>query len=167
MVAANREICIKRVLVHEGGYTNDPRDPGGPTNWGITIFDARKYWRPNATAADVRVMPQSVAVAIYRQKYWVANGLSCDDLPGGVDDSHDDYRVNSGVGRADKVLRRVCGIADNAPNAVLLAAVAKRDPKALINAINEQRLRFLQSLHTWPHFGKGWGTRGAAGGAGP
>jgi hypothetical protein len=28
------------VYPHEGGYTNDPRDPGGPTNWGITIYDA-------------------------------------------------------------------------------------------------------------------------------
>jgi lysozyme family protein len=34
---------LSRVLVHEGGYTNHPRDPGGPTNYGITIFDARKY----------------------------------------------------------------------------------------------------------------------------
>ena len=27
---------IERVLSHEGGYVNHPKDPGGETNWGIT-----------------------------------------------------------------------------------------------------------------------------------
>ena len=43
-----------RLLVHEGGYTNHPADPGGPTNFGITIYDYRKYVKPGATAADVQ-----------------------------------------------------------------------------------------------------------------
>jgi hypothetical protein len=34
---------LKKLLEGEGGYTNDPSDPGGPTNFGITIFDYRKY----------------------------------------------------------------------------------------------------------------------------
>ena len=59
------------VFPHEGGYTNDPRDPGGPTNWGITIYDARKYWKSNASAADVKAMPKSVAEAIYWPHYAV------------------------------------------------------------------------------------------------
>jgi len=107
----------------------------------------------------VRAMPLSVAKDIYRRKYWVANGLSCDDLPGGVDDSIFDYRVNSGIGRADKVLRRVVGLPDNAPNASVIAALGKRDPKAVVGAINDERLAFLRSLRTWDHFGAGWGRR--------
>ena len=48
--------ALRRLLAHEGGYTNHPSDPGGPTNFGITIHDYRKYVKPNATAVDVRAM---------------------------------------------------------------------------------------------------------------
>jgi lysozyme family protein len=69
--------------------------------------------------------------------------------------------VNSGIGRSGKVLRRVIGLPDNtaAVTNEVLAAVAKRDTKAIIVAINDERLRFLKSLKTWPVFGAGWGRR--------
>ena len=38
MVASNYDASLARVLKHEGGYTNHPSDPGGPTNFGITIL---------------------------------------------------------------------------------------------------------------------------------
>ena len=56
MATINYDDALRRLLAHEGGYTNHPADPGGPTNFGITIFDYRKYVKPNATAADVRAM---------------------------------------------------------------------------------------------------------------
>src|SRR3990167_11046994 len=99
------------VFPHEGGYTNHPSDPGGPTNWGITITDARKYWKSNATAADVREMPKTVAEDIYRKHY--ASPMQYDNLPAGVDYSVLDYAINSGIGRSGKVLRRGCGLAGN------------------------------------------------------
>lgn len=147
------------VFPHEGGYTNDPRDPGGPTNWGVTIADARLYWKPNATAADVRAMPIEVAEDIYAKHY--AAPLRYDDLPAGVDYSVLDYGINSGIGRAGKVLRRVCALPDNTSAVTddVIRAVCARDPKLVIAAIDDERLRFLQSLKTWPTFGKGWGRR--------
>ena len=57
MVAATYDEALRRLLVHEGGYSNHPSDPGGPTNFGITIHDYRKYVKPDANAADVRAMP--------------------------------------------------------------------------------------------------------------
>ena len=54
MTAATYAAAIARVFADEGGYTDDPKDPGGATNWGITIVDARKYWKADATPADVR-----------------------------------------------------------------------------------------------------------------
>jgi lysozyme family protein len=147
------------VFPHEGGYTNDPRDPGGPTNWGITIFDARKYWKPNATAADVKAMKDEEAKAIYRAKYWDA--LACDELPAGVDYAVFDYGVNSGVGRSGKVLRRCLNLPDDtsAVRDSVIAAASHANAARLIAAICDERLRFLQSLKTWPVFGKGWGRR--------
>ena len=81
------------------------------------------------------------AKAIYRAKYW--NAQRCDELPPGVDYSIFDYGVNSGIGRSGKVLRRVVGLPDNTSRGQRrgLRAVAKRDPKALVVAINDERLR--------------------------
>jgi lysozyme family protein len=159
MTASSYDAALARLLVHEGGYTNDAADPGGPTNFGITIYDYRKYVKPDATAADVRAMKVEEAKSIYRAKYWGAQ--RCDELPAGVDDSIFDYGVNSGIGRSGKVLRRVLGLPDSdwKTSDEVLAALAKRDPKAVIIAINDERLRFLQSLRTWPVFGRGWGAR--------
>lgn len=159
MAASSYDACLARLLVHEGGYTNNPHDPGGPTNFGITIADYRRYVKPGASAADVKAMKVEEAKTIYRKKYWRANGLDCDDLPAGVDDTLFDYRVNSGVGRADKVLRRVCGLADGASNRGLLAALGEREPAAVIETVNDERLKFLRSLKTWPVFGRGWNAR--------
>lgn len=159
MATNSYEPSLARLLAHEGGYTNHPSDPGGPTNFGITIADYRKYAKPGATAADVKAMQLSEAKAIYRAKYWDAQ--RCDDLPAGVDDSIFDYGVNSGIGRSGKVLRRVLGLADNTSALTdgVIAAAQAADAGKLVAAICDERLRFLQSLKTWSVFGKGWGRR--------
>lgn len=166
-VPASYDRAIANVLKSEGGYTNDRADPGGPTNWGITIYDARKYWRPGATAADVRAMPLSVAKQIYRDRYWAA--VRADELCAGLDYTVFDYAVNSGVGRAGKVLRRVTRqpTTDWHVTDEVITATRRDGPFALpcselIEDINAERLRFLKSLHTWPTFGHGWGRRVAS-----
>jgi len=159
MAASTYDEALRRLLAHEGGYTNHPSDPGGPTKFGIALADYRRYIKPDATAADVRAMSVDQAKAIYRKRYWDAQ--RCDELPAGLDYSIFDYGVNSGIGRSGRVLRRVVGLPDttHAVTDEVLRAVAKRDPKALATAINDERLRFLKSLKTWPVFGRGWGRR--------
>lgn len=155
----NYETCLPLLLAHEGGYTNDTRDPGGPTNFGITIFDYRKYVKPNATAADIRAMSIDDAKNIYRVRYWDAQ--RCDDLPGGVDYAIFDYGVNSGVSRAGKVLRRVIGLpeARSGIDVDVITTVRAMDAKSVITAVCAERLKFLQSLRTWKTFGTGWARR--------
>ncbi len=159
MVPQTYDEAMRRVLADEGGYCNDAADPGGPTKYGITIIDVRKYLKPDATAADVKALTVAVAMNIYRKHY--ANPSRYDDLAAGVDYTVIDYGINSGIGRSGKVLRRVVGLPDNTSviSDEVLRAVAKRDPKAIVVAINDERLRFLQSLRIWPNFGKGWGRR--------
>ena len=152
------EGALARLLAHEGGYTNHPADPGGPTNFGITILDYRKYVKPDATAADIKAMPVEEAKRIYRAKYW--NAQRCNELPAGVDYAVFDYGVNSGIGRSKKVLQRAVGVtADGSIGPGTMKAVLAADPKKTIDAICDERLRFLQRLRTWPVFGKGWGRR--------
>jgi uncharacterized protein (TIGR02594 family) len=158
MATSSYDEAISRLLVHEGGYSDHPQDPGGPTNHGITLADYRRFVRASGTAADVRGMNVATAKAIYRSKYWAA--LSCDSLPAGIDYAIFDYGVNSGIGRAARVLQELCSVAANgAIGAATLAAAHARDPKALVAAICDERLAFLQSLSTWPTFGRGWGRR--------
>jgi lysozyme family protein len=163
-VQLDYDICLERLLTHEGGYTNDAEDPGGPTNYGITIYDARKYgaefgWTSSPTIQDMRTMPLSFAKHVYDEKYW--HSQRCNELPPGVDDTVFDYGVNSGIARSGKVLRRVIGMSDRSwrVDDEVLHEVGKRDPVRIVDAINDERLRFLQQLKTWPKFGKGWGRR--------
>src|SRR5512139_1762658 len=159
MTTSSYEEALRRLLAHEGGYTNHPADPGGPTNFGITIYDYRKYVKPDATAADVRAMPLADAKCIYRAKYWDAQ--RCDELPAGVDYAVFDYGVNSGIGRAGKVLRGLVALSDktSAITNEVIAAATRCEPRTLIDAICDERLAFLQGLRTWSVFGNGWGRR--------
>src|ERR1700739_1630431 len=99
------ERAITQVFKDEGGYSNDAGDPGGPTNWGITIIDARLYWKHDATAEDVKNMPRSIAEEIYVKHY--ADPLQYNSLPAGVDYAVLDYGINSGISRSAKVLQSI------------------------------------------------------------
>ena len=134
---------LKDVLASEGGNDDDPRDPGGRTSRGI-IQSEWNQWRKThpGLPADVWKAPQDQVEEIYKQKYWDA--LNCDALPGGVDYAVFDYGVNSGIGRASRVLKSFAGITD---------------PRTLINNICDERLAFLQGLRTWRTFGRGWSRR--------
>jgi lysozyme family protein len=158
MAARTYDDALRRLLAHEGGYSNHPSDPGGPTNFGITIHDYRKYVKPDASAADVRAMPLAHAKEIYREKYW--NALRCDELPLGLDYAVFDYGVNSGISRAAKVLQRLLGLPDNGRMSdAVIAAVRAQAGAGLIARLCDERLAFLKSLRTWPVFGVGWGRR--------
>jgi lysozyme family protein len=158
MASSTYDEALRRLLVHEGGYTNHPSDPGGPTNFGITIGDYRRYVKPDATADDIRAMRIDDAKAIYRSKYW--NALRCDALPAGLDYAVFDYGVNSGTARAARVLHRLVGMPDDTRvTSALLAAIRKRETRDLIVQLCDERLAFLQRLKTWPIFGAGWSRR--------
>lgn len=124
----NFQDCLQRVLKDEGGYTNDPSDSGGATNYGITIGDVRKYVKKNATPADVKALTLDQATSIYKSKYW--DSLDCDSLASGVDYTCFDYGVNSGLERPRKALQRF----------------SDKSGAELINAINNERRAFLKGL---------------------
>lgn len=158
MAAENYAESLHRLLAHEGGYSDYPSDPGGPTKFGITLAVYRQYAKPGVTAANVRAMTIGEAEAIYRARYW--DVLRCDELPAGVDDAVFDYGVNSGADRAARALQRIVAVKDDGVIGPLtLAAAARRDAADVINALCDERLRFLRGLRTWPVFGKGWTRR--------
>jgi lysozyme family protein len=151
------EEAITQVFKDEGGYSDDAGDPGGPTNWGITIHDARTFWKPGATAEDVRAMPKSVAEEIYDKHY--ALPLHYNDLPAGVDYAVLDYGINSGISRAAKVLQNFVGVKqDGIIGPITLKATAEMPAGNLIDDIYDERLAFLRRLNK-PQFIRGWTAR--------
>jgi lysozyme family protein len=156
--ASDFDIAATRVLADEGGFTDDPKDGGGPTNYGITIYDVRLYLKADATADDVRHITPDQAKTIFRSHYW--DPMHCDDLPAGVDYCVFDYGVNSGIGRAPKILQALVGAeVDGEIGPETIDATNKADPRTLINAICDERMEFLQGRRNWPRFKKGWTRR--------
>ena len=92
--------ALANVLVHEGGFVNHPKDPGGATNKGITIATFRKWVKRDGTIDDLKNISAADVAKVYRKHYW--DKVRGDDLPSGVDYAVFDYAVNSGPGRAAK-----------------------------------------------------------------
>lgn len=160
MAAANEAECYRRIRIHEGGNDDDPRDPGGRTSRGVTQGNWNVYRQTHAgLPTDVWQAPESAVGDYYHINYWAKQ--RCGELPAGVDYAIYDYGINSGPGRSGKVLRRVLGLSDTASAITddVLRELAKRDPKDVINAICDERMRFLQGLSTWATFGRGWSKR--------
>ena len=154
----NFEQCLAMVLKHEGGYVHHSKDPGGRTNLGVT----QKVWEewvghPVDEAAMRALGPADVA-PLYKKNYW--DKIHGDQLPSGVDYACFDLAVNSGVGRAAKILQQAVGVsADGVIGPATMDAVEKANPRDLATEICDLRLQFLQSLPTFATFGKGWSRR--------
>lgn len=140
-VKDNFNFCLALTLRFEGGYVNNPRDPGGPTNRGITQATLSHELGRKATIAEVRNLTVEQAGAIYRKKFW--NLIDGDTLPLGVDAMLFDIAVNSGPGRA------LAWAGDSAN----LALVPR------IRALDKRRRSFWRSLRTFATFGGGWMNR--------
>lgn len=155
----NFKPSLAAVLVHEGGFSNHPKDPGGATMRGVTqrVYDA---FRKNAgkSQQSVRNITDDEIEAIYYQQYWLA--VKADNLPAGLDYAVFDYAVNSGPARAIKHLQEVLGTTqDGIMGNVTVATACEKDPAKTIDALCDRRMAFLKALETWPTFGKGWTTR--------
>lgn len=155
---SNFEKALAAVLVHEGGFVNNPHDPGGMTNLGCT----KQTWEewvghPVGEKAMRDLTPADVA-PLYKRKYW--DKIQGDELPNGVDYVVFDCAINSGPGRAVKFLQGCVGAdMDGALGPKTLAAVKATDAKSLVEDYSKRRLSFMMDLPTWANFGKGWGRR--------
>ena len=146
------------LLKHEGNFSNHPSDPGGMTNLGVTAKVWESWVGHPVDEKQMRALTPDDVAPLYKRKYWDA--CRADELVSGVDYAVFDCAVNSGVGRAVKLLQGCVGVpADGGIGPTTMAAVNKENPKELIEKICSKRLDFLKSLGTFPVFGKGWERR--------
>ena len=152
----NFDTAFDILIGHEGGYVNHPADPGGETNWGITVAVARA----SGYQGPMRDLPRSLAKTIYRVGYW--DTVKADQLPPAVRFEVFDAAVNSGPKQAAKWLQRAVGVAaDGVIGPATINAATAAGPMIAAHYLGT-RLQFMTDLPTWGTFGKGWARRIAA-----
>ena len=140
--------AFDRLIGNEGGYTNNPADPGGETKFGIS---KRAY--PDVEIASLTV---EQAKAIYLRDFW--NVLA--DAHAAVKFQVFDFAVNAGIPTAIRKLQSSIGVADDGHwGAISAARLAALDVNDVLMTFAAERLLFYTSLSTWDTFGKGWSRR--------
>lgn len=155
---SNFKAALAHVLLSEGGYVNNPKDPGGMTNLGCTKAVWEEFVGHPVSETDMRELTPADVAPLYKRKYW--DKVAGDDLPAGLDYCVFDAAINSGPGRAAKWLQEVAGVkADGSIGPATLKAIDAFSPLEIIAQYNDKRLQFLESLPTFATFGKGWSNR--------
>ena len=156
------DAALGLVLLHEGGWSDDPFDPGGATNKGITLATFANETNVEITASSIaglksalRQIPDVLVRSIYRDRYWQPAFAS--DLPAALALFHFDAAVNQGVGTAARMVQEALGVTiDGAIGPETLAAAQAADQATVLTRYAEIRRRRYRALaHFW-RFGRGW-----------
>jgi len=141
------EPAIQALLDWEGGYVDNPDDPGGKTKYGIS---KKAYPKLN-----IDKLTKDKARKIYRRDYWTPAG--CDELPAGLDLLVFDTAVNCGTDRAVMMLQEVVRAKqDGIWGPKTRAAVERADIWQTIWELVARRAIYYTDLSVWDDFGLGW-----------
>lgn len=148
----NFDLAFDRLIGNEGGYVNNPGDPGGETNFGIS---KRSY-----PTVDIASLTRDQAKVIYFRDFWQRGQM--DQYDPAIAFQVFDIAVNSGIETAIRMLQRAAGVADDGHvGPITIAAIKSRSVTDVIMLLTAERLIFWCKLSTWPTFGKGWARRAA------
>jgi len=167
---ASFDAFFPTLLKHEGGFVNDPADPGGATNKGVTLGTfqscAKKYLGIEPTLDNLKALTDAQAGRIYKPLYWDAvrgDEIALQELANIVFD----FQVNAG-GSASKLLQRVLNdlgakpplSVDGDVGAGTMTALKAADQKAVYRAYKKGRIDYYQDLvakrPSLAKFLKGW-----------
>lgn len=153
--SSNFQRCLDIVLGYEGGYSEEPGDPSGATQFGVTVGALRDFRQDNSLEVDeLKKLGRDEACEIYRTRYW--NVLRCDDLPNGVDLVVFDFAVDANAGRAARALQQVVGAeADGSIGDATLAATKVKPARDVIKGMSDRRLEYYRALPDAANFIKG------------
>jgi lysozyme family protein len=156
--AGNFKACLLEVLHMEGGFSDDPRDPGGPTNFGITraeLADVRRVPVNSITEDMMKALTTDEAFDIYRSRYW--NILRCDDVPLGVDLMLFHFGVNAGPATSARLLQTMVGsTCDGIVGRQTATAACRTDPAKLIDDLAQAQIKHYGTLEKFSTYGTGW-----------
>ncbi len=144
--------AFTNLIGNEGGYSDDPNDPGGKTRWGVTERVARAH----GYTGDMKDYPLEDAKVVAKKLYWDPYG--CDAFHPDIGFQILDAAYNGG--HVVLWMQQAAGVkADGAIGPHTLAAVRTADPKAWTMKFLAARLTYLTLTKPWPHEGAGWAHR--------
>ena len=151
----NYEFSLAQVLKSEGGYVNNPKDPGGETNMGVTKAAWSTWLKRTILPGEMAQLTHADIIPFYKALYW--DKSYCNQLPTGIDYMVFDASVNMGVGQSIRLLQRSLGcVPDGVIGPNTMKAINDADVKTLIDKFSAQKEMFYKSLATFATFGKGW-----------
>ncbi|MBI2235400.1 MAG: hypothetical protein HYU60_00320 [Magnetospirillum sp.] len=152
------------VLKHEGGFVNDAADPGGATNFGVSLrtvakLDANGDGRldfdfdgdGDVDADDIRAMTPEAAAAYYRSQWWDKHGYAAIAAPE-IAIKVFDLAVNMGSAQAHKVLQRAVRAAwfalpdDGVLGPQTISSVNAAEPRSLLAALKSEASGFYRTI---------------------
>jgi lysozyme family protein len=152
---SNWKQAFALMLKSEGGYVNNPLDPGGRTNLGVTQAVWESWVGRKVDEPEMRGLTAEKVEPLYKKNYWDA--VRGDELPVGLDYLVFDFGVNAGAGRSIKTLQTAVGVTpDGGFGPMTMTAVQAIDPHELIEKFSQAKEDFYRSLSQFPTFGKGW-----------
>lgn len=139
-------IWLDRVFGFEGGYSNDPKDPGGETKYGIS---KRAYPKE-----DIAALTRERAAEIYAKDY----AKPFLQLHPALGYQMFDFSINVGVNKATKILQLILDVTvDGKLGPKTLAAIV--DARLVAERLLAERLEYYTWLRGWERYGKGWARR--------
>ena len=155
-MASDYKECLDLVLKSEGGWVNNPNDPGGETNLGVTKAVWEEYVGHPVTT--MKNLTKDDVAPLYEQKYWRA--CYGEVLPRGLDFIVFSMGVNAGPGRSVKLFQQSIGcVPDGVIGPATRSLICASNTATLISKFSEVRREYYRSLKTFPIFGKGWLSR--------
>jgi len=155
-MTGNFKECLALVLKSEGGWVNNPNDPGGETNLGVT----KRVWEEwvGHPVATMKNLTEAEVAPLYEQKYW--RPCYGEVLPRGLDFVVFSMGVNAGPGRSVKLFQSAIGcVPDGIIGPKTRELILASNSATLIAKFSEARRDYYRSLKTFPIFGKGWLSR--------
>jgi lysozyme family protein len=129
--------AVNVILKHEGGLVNNPNDPGGITNFGIS---KRSY-----PEVDIYNLTKEQAKEIYERDYWkplqlyrIDNANACLELF--------DFSVNAGMSRAVKLAQKLTGTREDGILGVITAKAINEFHKDFVKSFKHARIIYYESL---------------------
>ena len=143
------EQCFEKIIIAEGGYVNDPNDPGGETNYGIS---KRQY--PNL---DIKNLQIEQVKKIYKEDYW--DKVHGDEIRYPLNLFMFDCAVNQGVSVAIKLLQRALGIQQDGILGVVTQKSILKAGHNLESYFMAERALYYTGTRNFDKYGRGWFSR--------
>lgn len=153
-MTTNFDRAFDNVIGIEKGYSNNARDNGGETMWGVTV----KLARACGYAGEMKSMSLDTAKDIYRAEFW--DKVFGEKLPFPLAEFLFDFAVNSSPGTATKALQRAIGsLPDGSFGPKTLALAQSKRARDIIRLMFVDRALLFAKHEDLDEFGRGWFAR--------